>query len=104
MRIYVAGPYSAKDKHRVEVNVANAVACAENISRMGHTPFIPHLTHFWHKLFDHDYEFWMQQDLQWLRLCDAVFRMPGVSNGADREVAVARTIGIPVFYHYNEIP
>lgn len=33
----------------------------------------------------------------WLSRCDAVFRMEGVSRGADWEVSLAGTLGIPVF-------
>jgi hypothetical protein len=33
----------------------------------------------------------------WLRKCDAVYRLPGVSTGSDHEVALATNLGIPVF-------
>lgn len=39
-----------------------------------------------------------------LQRCDAVFRLPGESRGADQDVALARDRGIPVYYNLGEIP
>jgi len=39
-----------------------------------------------------------------LQHCDAVLRLPGVSRGADQDVAIARRRGIPVFHDIDEIP
>lgn len=36
--------------------------------------------------------------------CDAVFRIPGASNGADIECAKAREMGLPIFTDLNEVP
>lgn len=36
--------------------------------------------------------------------CDAVFRMPGASHGADLEVAKARDMGLPVFTALDQVP
>lgn len=100
MRIYVAGPYTKGD---VEENVRHAIFIGNWIAAFGHTVFIPHLTHFWDKEHPHDWEFWMKQDLEWLKLCDAVYRIPGESKGADIEVERARELGIPVYHHVGEI-
>jgi hypothetical protein len=95
VRVYVAGPYTKGD---VAVNVANAIDAGTTIAEAGHFPFIPHLTHFWHYRSEHPYEFWIAQDLEWLKVCDAVVRLPGESSGADGEVAVAQKRGTPVFH------
>ena len=39
-----------------------------------------------------------------LQHCDAVLRLPGDSRGADRDVAIARERGIPVYYSLAEVP
>jgi hypothetical protein len=39
-----------------------------------------------------------------LSRCDAVFRIPGASTGADLEVAKAREMGLPVFTRLEDIP
>lgn len=36
--------------------------------------------------------------------CDAVLRLPGESRGADRDVAIARQRGLPVYHDVEEIP
>jgi hypothetical protein len=93
-RAYVAGPYTRGD---TAVNVREAVLAADRISACGWAVFIPHLTHFWHILCPHEYEFWLAQDLTWLACCDCLVRLPGESPGADREVAFARERGLPVY-------
>lgn len=40
---------------------------------------------------------WLDIDLEWVRVSDAVLRLPGESAGADTEVAEANRRGIPVF-------
>ena len=99
MRVYVAGPYSSGD---VDENVRTAIRCADAVLESGHTPFLPHLTHFWDQQKPHTYETWLQYDSEWLAVCDALIRIPGESPGADREVAQARNLGIHVFYGIDE--
>lgn len=93
-RIYVAGPYTGGD---VGVNVATAIEAGDWIIEAGHTPYIPHLSHFQHIHKPHHYEVWMKIDLSWVEVCDAVFRLEGHSPGADREVLFAQSLGKPVF-------
>ena len=76
----------------------------------GYVPFAPLLTHFWHLLFPKKYETWLAHDAAWIRVCDAILRIPGKSGGADRETALAEQIGIPTFHsiealtdHFHQI-
>ena len=92
--VYVAGPYTKGD---VAMNVRAACAAGERLTEKGLAVFIPHLTHFWHFVFPHPYEFWLAQDDQILYRCNAVLRLPGESSGADKETATAERLGIPVF-------
>lgn len=94
-KVYIAGPYTNGD---VAVNVRAAIAAANDLADLGFAPFVPHFTHFWHMLFPRPYEFWLELDNQFLPHCDAILRLPGKSNGADKEVALAESLGIPVFY------
>lgn len=95
-RVYVAGPYTKGD---VAVNVREAVRVGDELLNAGFAPYVPHFTHFWHMLFPHPYEDWLDQDNQFLPCCDALLRIPGESGGADKEVELARTLGIPVFFY-----
>lgn len=94
IRVYVAGPYTKGD---VAINVREAILAATELSDAGLVPFVPHLTHFWHTVVPRPYEDWLRLDMEWLRLCDFVLRLPGDSNGADKEVAEARRLGVPVY-------
>lgn len=98
--VYVAGPYSKPDPC---INTRDAIMAGEELLNRGFAPFVPHLTHFWHTMFPHNYETWLDLDRQWLKLSDAVLRLPGESKGADKEIADAKEWGIPVFYSINEL-
>jgi hypothetical protein len=100
MKIYVAGPYTKGD---VVVNVRNAILAADRLLKAGHEPFVPHLNHFWHLVCPGDYEQWLRLDLKWLPTCDYILRLPGESAGADREVALATSLGMRVYYNIDEL-
>lgn len=92
--VYVAGPYSGN----VTYNVMEAIKTANYIADLGFAVIVPHQDMLWDMLHPgKGYEFFMDQDIERLDRCDALFRMPGVSPGADREVARANERGIPVF-------
>lgn len=100
MRVYIAGPLTTNapteaDKKR---NIRRAIDTAEQLVHLGHTPYIPHLCYLWEMCYPHDYNFWLSYDISWLKMCDALYRMEGASNGADFEVQQARSFGIPVSY------
>ena len=99
-RIYIAGPYTHGD---VAVNVRNALDAASRLLDAGFAPYVPHLMHFLHMIHPHLYEDWIALDLEWLAVCDGLVRLYGTSPGADREVAEARRLGIPVFANVNAV-
>ena len=100
MRVYIAGPYSKGD---VILNIREAIYAADWLLAGGHVPFVPHLTGFWHAIAPKPYESWLAYDMEWLKVCDAVLRLPGESSGADKEVAEARRLGVPVFESVPEL-
>lgn len=91
--LYVSGPYSLNPSRCTDraIEVGNVLLGA------GYEPMVPHLNHFWEERHPNAYEDWMRVDLAWVRRADAVVRIPGESSGADREVALAQSLGIPVF-------
>lgn len=99
MKIYIAAPYAGNE----DKNVIFACDVADAVSRLGHHPFTPHLTMYWHREPRRTREFWLEQDMVWLRLCDAVLRVGGDSPGADAEVVSAKLLGIPVYYSIDAI-
>lgn len=93
-RVYISGPYTNGNKLE---NVKQAIVAAEQVVAVGGVPYVPHLTHLWHELSPHDWEYWMDIDMAWVQDCDMLWRLPGESKGADIEVLLAKQIGIPVY-------
>lgn len=100
MKVFIACPYTLGD---VVLNVRNACLAAERVRALGHLPFVPLLSHLWHLISPHDYEYWTAMDNEWIAECDIVLRLPGESYGADAETALAGQIGIPVIYSFREL-
>lgn len=103
MMVYIAGPYTARAGKSEDDHVADALVVATAVRDAGHVPYVPHLSHYWHARHPRPYEDWMAIDLAIVGRCDALLRMQGDSPGADREVAHAKALGLPVVYDVSEI-
>lgn len=97
--VYVAGAYSGDEQQ----NVLRALDAGDALIENGLVPIVPHLSHFWHGLRPKEYETWMWIDFELVRRADGLWRLSGPSSGADREVALAREIGKPVFNTLDEV-
>lgn len=97
--IYIAGPYTGN----VGENVQRAVHAYHQLADMGFYPFCPHQSLILELHKPRDYEFWLNQCFEWVRRCDAVYRLPQASPGADREVALAKELGKPVFHCFDSL-
>lgn len=101
-RVYIAGPLSRGDQ---QANVHVACKVWAVLWRRGFVPMCPH----WAAMQQlaapvrAALDDWLAFDFQWLACCDALIRIPGESIGADREVAFARTLGIPVVQDVPEL-
>lgn len=93
--LYISGPYTKGD---VAVNVKTAIEVADTLLRIGEVNLhilhpvvivVPHLSHFWHMLHPKEYNYWISYDLEYIKKCDALYRIEGESSGADGEVAFA---------------
>ncbi len=99
--VYVAAPYTHPEP--VE-NTHDAIWAAECLQATGLvTAVVPHLSMMWHLLFPHSSDYWYDYDLALLARCDALLRLPGMSVGADREVAFAAERHIPAFYEVEDL-
>jgi hypothetical protein len=94
-RIYIAAPYT---KGNIAVNVRAAINAWHELWVSGYAPFCPHLCHFLELQKALDYTAWLEYDFIWVRQCHALIRLPGESEGADQEVALASNLGKPIFY------
>jgi len=99
-KLYVAGPLTGGPNGPYGT-VNEACNFATMAYRAGWLPFLPHINVLWEMVSKEivpgrGQEGWLEYDFQWVMNCDALVRLPGISPGADREVAVARKHGIPV--------
>ena len=93
IRVYIAGPITLGDTF---LNVRDALLAADKVLAVKDTPFVPHMNVIWHLVSPHETKEWLDWDIQWLRVCHVVIRLPGESVGADLEVKEAKRLGIPV--------
>jgi hypothetical protein len=108
LKIYVAGPYTARDDDGHEANTQRAIDAGIRVFEKGHYPYIPHLTHYVDlrarrigaELSWEDYIKW---DTPWLKTCDALLYL-GKSKGADLELELARKLKKRIFLSLSEIP
>jgi len=102
-RIYVAGPISKGD---VQANVMAGIAAGHDLIQAGFAVYVPHYSQFVDpgaRPGTESYECWLENDLAWIRVSDAVLRLPGESLGADREVAFATLNSVPVLYSLADV-
>jgi hypothetical protein len=93
--VFIAAPYSKPDP---VVNTRIAIKAGMAIYEHEHAlPLIPHLSMLAHLVEPRPVDWWYEFDLLLLARCDALWRLPGESTGADREVREARLLGLPVF-------
>ena len=92
-RVYVAGPISSDPMK----GVARATEVSRDLFLAGLAPFVPHWDSLW-LLGEGHWEAYLEFDLEFVAVCDAVYRLAGASRGADKEVEVANELSIPVYY------
>lgn len=115
MLILIAGPYRSGTNDQPELikkNLVNLEAIALPLFRKGHVPMIGEwvalpLMHLGGSKQPGD-EVW--NEIQYpvahrlLEKCDAVFRIKGESKGADQDVALAKKMGLKIYYNLEEVP
>lgn len=122
-RVYIAGPIS---KGCMLHNIQQAEEAFFALARAGLAPWCPHWSVYAKSAVRHEvnlsvgpfsfvyasaaaqppgttHEDWMGVDLPWVRVSDAVLRLPGESVGADAEVVEAVSAGIPVFHTADDV-
>ena len=115
MLILIAGPYRSgtnDDPVLMRSNLSKLESVALPLFRMGHIPMIgewvalPLLELAGSKRpGDKAYDEILYPVAQRLLMkCDAVLRLPGVSNGADEDVRIAKERGLPVYYRLEDVP
>lgn len=108
--VYVAGPYTADTKERIQNNVESAASVAIELWRRGHVAICPHLNsaHFDSDENPPSYEVFANGYLDLLLRCDAIVVLKDYekSRGTLAEIEMAEKWDIPIYYwpHYPEVP
>ena len=96
LRVYVAGPISSN----VFEGVWRGLSAGRAMFLDGLAPFIPHTDALFF-LGDggagDNWNAYLEYDLEYILVADAVYRLAGASKGADLEVERALALNIPVF-------
>lgn len=95
LRVYVAGPISQGDMFE---NITSAIRCGKRMVKDGLAPYIPHFDSYMFPGDDISWNAFLEWDLEWMALAEAVYLLPGPSRGAELEVDKAQALGIPVFF------
>ncbi len=120
-RVYIAGPITKGDLFH---NMKQATEAFLILMKAGFAPLCPHWSAYaggpmegvmqgeiervpfaWAERLPAgtSHEDWIGVDLPWVSVAEAVLRLPGKSTGADKETALARELGIPVFESIDEL-
>lgn len=114
LTILVAGPYRSgtnDDPALMQQNLEKLESAALTLFRAGHIPLIgewlalPLLKMAGSKKPGDD----IYQEISYpvahrlITKCDAILRIEGQSSGADNDVKVAQQLGLPVYYHIEDI-
>ncbi|MES2156011.1 MAG: DUF4406 domain-containing protein [bacterium] len=97
LRVYVAGPISSD----VFEGVHRGMRAGRQLFLDGLAPYVPH----WDALLflpEGNWKPYLEWDLEYVALMEAVWRLEGESAGADLECDRALALGIPVFYEGDE--
>jgi hypothetical protein len=104
--IYIAGPYSGKNYVEIDTHIDAARDVAIKLWEMGHAVICPHqnTAHFEVDC-SIDYEAYLKGDFNIISRVDAMVLLPGwtQSEGACREEAYAKSLGLPI-YMWNDLP
>ena len=98
--VYIASPYSIGNQ---AANVRRQIDAYRDLVQHGYVPYAPLLSHFVDLVYPMAYSRWMQIDREIILRCDALLRLPGESEGADKETAFAREHKIPVVESIEEL-
>lgn len=107
MRIFVSGPYGDNNPPEViDRNVAEADRIARELVWMGHEVFCPHrMMHGWQEDKRLSRKDFMRVDRSFLfNWAEALYRLHGVSPGADVEEALATFLGLPIYDRLSQVP
>jgi len=107
-RIYVAGPISADTEEETMKNYRRGQEVGVVLEKLGHLVFVPHnyvvRNHNQVRLPIHQYETLLKLDFSVIENWATAFYFIGSSPGADRELELAKRLGLKIFYSCSQVP
>ena len=111
-RVYVAGPYTPHNHEHnecireTEMNVRRAIEVGNEIAKKGHYIFVPHWSHFSANAINgfHTPNWWYEQDNTFIEHWATALYYISHSFGADRELALAKKLGLKIYTTLEEVP
>lgn len=99
--LYIAGPMMGKAGDSQWLNCQRGMLVAAVAWHAGWHPICPHLNGAWEMVLGKCLDEkatdgaggWLDFDFSYLTRCDALYRIPGPSSGADREVVLMDAVG-----------
>ena len=104
-RIYVAGKLNDDAVGYVK-NLHSMCFYANEIMKYGHAVFVPGIDFMQGFLAGNwEYKDYFDNSQEWLKVSDAVFVCPNSENskGTKREIALADSLDIPIYYQISEL-
>ena len=98
-RLYLSGPITHGCR---TTNFATGCTAHEELLKRHFAVYNPMLSMMHPNAWQISHDTWLQSDLAWVEVADVVLRLPGESEGADRECSYAATLDIPVVYSWAE--
>ena len=102
LRVYISGPITQGDRNH---NFYQACDAERKLMLLGFAPLNPMrsmvLPFAWQP--DMPHGLWIECDLPWVEVADAVLRLDGYSVGADAELKHAMELGIPIFFSIEQL-
>lgn len=102
--IFIAGPFSADTKEKVEQNILTTEQLGFKVAELGMAPIVPNsMGRSWRGI--PSYETWINTTKFILSQCSVVLIAPNWenSNGTKKEIEYAEQLNIPVFYSIAEL-
>lgn len=96
VKVFISSAYSQGD---VETNIMRQIRVSDMLMDMGFAPLAQLVeAHVHNKHYPRSYEHWLKFTTEWVPVCDCILRLDGKSEGADKEVELAKSLNKPVFY------
>ena len=105
--VFISGPFRADTPWKVEQNIRKAEEYSLSIMKLAPNEVFCYCSHTNTRLFDKELpdSLLLSGNIEMLKRCDALYVLPGyeTSTGTEAEIAFARQVGKPVFFHTSAL-